>query len=419
MKFSVLSNSLEKMEKTSKRLELTEILVELLKKTPNEIISKVIYLIQGKLKPNFEGVELGIAEKLVIRAISKSAGITTKKIEDDFKHPFLKEIKKFSKQYFSLYCFMMLIRKNEKSILIQDQITTEQRKLVHIILKLVSLQIPNSPIDSHIKHIIDNSDSDLPYILEFFDTSFGKKIRNILMPIIDPEIDFKRKNVKNEQKENDIGTHIKSWSESSNYWKSVIAIDYILKHDQSMAGEIDWSKIVPSPFLAEIFNQYSDDHPTIPITRFKNQSEQPMYTILEKTILLKTVDIFQDIPGELLSQISQISSVKNYEHGEIIFNEGDAGDSMFIVLSGEVSIKKGKKLIAKLERGASLGEMALLDHETRSADALSEKDSVLLKINQDVFYELMEGNADIMKQMIRLLTSRIREANSKLEQSLK
>ena len=84
MKFSVLSNSLEKMEKTSKRLELTEILVELLKKTPNEIISNVIYLIQGKLKPNFEGVELGIAEKLVIRAISKSAGITTKKIEDDY-----------------------------------------------------------------------------------------------------------------------------------------------------------------------------------------------------------------------------------------------------------------------------------------------------------------------------------------------
>ena len=84
MKFSVLSDSLEKMEKTSKRLELTEILVELLKNTPNEIISKVIYLIQGKLKPNFEGVELGIAEKLVIRAISKSAGVTIKKIEDEY-----------------------------------------------------------------------------------------------------------------------------------------------------------------------------------------------------------------------------------------------------------------------------------------------------------------------------------------------
>ena len=84
MKFSVLSESLEKMEQTSKRLELTNILVELLKKIPNDIIPIVIYLIQGKLKPNFEGVELGIAEKLVIRAISKSAGITTKKIEDEY-----------------------------------------------------------------------------------------------------------------------------------------------------------------------------------------------------------------------------------------------------------------------------------------------------------------------------------------------
>ena len=136
-------------------------------------------------------------------------------------------------------------------------------------------------------------------------------------------------------------------------------------------------------------------------------------------MLLKTVDLFQDIPGQLLSQISQISRAKTFEQGEIIFNEGDSGASMFILLSGEVSIKKGRKFIAKLERGASLGEMSLLDHEARSADALAEKDSVLLKIDQDVFYELMESNADIMKQIIRLLTSRIREANSKLEQSLK
>ena len=84
MKFSILSDSLEKMELTSKRLELTEILVELLKKTPIETMSKTIYLIQGKLRPNFEGVEIGIAEKLVIRAISKSSGSTIKKIESDY-----------------------------------------------------------------------------------------------------------------------------------------------------------------------------------------------------------------------------------------------------------------------------------------------------------------------------------------------
>ena len=84
MKFSEISDSFERMESTTKRLELTDILVELLKKTPIEIISRVVYLIQGKLRPNFEGVELGVAEKLAMKSIAKSAGISIEKIIDDY-----------------------------------------------------------------------------------------------------------------------------------------------------------------------------------------------------------------------------------------------------------------------------------------------------------------------------------------------
>ena len=85
MKFAEIAQFFERMESTTKRLELTEILVELLKNTPTDEISKVTYLIQGKIRPNFEGVELGIAEKLAIRAISKSAGIPIKKVEEDYR----------------------------------------------------------------------------------------------------------------------------------------------------------------------------------------------------------------------------------------------------------------------------------------------------------------------------------------------
>ena len=74
MKFSIISDALQKMEETSKRLELTDILVKLIKEIPDDVISKTIYLIQGKLRPNFEGVELGIAEKLIMKAMSKSSG---------------------------------------------------------------------------------------------------------------------------------------------------------------------------------------------------------------------------------------------------------------------------------------------------------------------------------------------------------
>ncbi|MEX0862361.1 ATP-dependent DNA ligase [Nitrosopumilus sp.] len=85
MEFSTLAGAFNKMESTSKRLELTQFLVELFEKTPQDVISKIVYLIQGKLRPDFEGIELGVAEKLAIRAISKSSGIPIKKIEEEYR----------------------------------------------------------------------------------------------------------------------------------------------------------------------------------------------------------------------------------------------------------------------------------------------------------------------------------------------
>nr|WP_232212271.1 ATP-dependent DNA ligase [Candidatus Nitrosopumilus koreensis] len=81
----MLADAFNKMESTRKRLELTQYLVELFEKTPQDVISKIVYLLQGKLRPDFEGIELGIAEKLAIRAISKSSGIPVKKIEDEYR----------------------------------------------------------------------------------------------------------------------------------------------------------------------------------------------------------------------------------------------------------------------------------------------------------------------------------------------
>lgn len=85
MEFSILADSFNRMESTRKRLELTQYLVELFEKSPQEVISKIVYLLQGKLRPDFEGIELGVAEKLAIRAISKSSGIPIKKIEDEYR----------------------------------------------------------------------------------------------------------------------------------------------------------------------------------------------------------------------------------------------------------------------------------------------------------------------------------------------
>jgi DNA ligase-1 len=85
VKFSVLAETFEKMEKTTKRLELTDYLVDFFKNTPPDLVSKVVYLIQGKLAPDYEGIEIGVAEKLVIRAVHRSTAIEVKRIEEAYR----------------------------------------------------------------------------------------------------------------------------------------------------------------------------------------------------------------------------------------------------------------------------------------------------------------------------------------------
>ena len=71
----MIADAYERIEATAKRLEMTDLLVELLKKTPKSIIDKVVYLTQGKICPDFVGLEIGVAEKLAVKALSRTSGI--------------------------------------------------------------------------------------------------------------------------------------------------------------------------------------------------------------------------------------------------------------------------------------------------------------------------------------------------------
>jgi DNA ligase-1 len=85
MKYSIMTETYEKIEATTKRLEMTSYMVEFLKKTPKTVIDKVAYLTQGKLYPDFAGIEIGVAEKLAIRAIAKATGANESQIETGTK----------------------------------------------------------------------------------------------------------------------------------------------------------------------------------------------------------------------------------------------------------------------------------------------------------------------------------------------
>ncbi|MFA7397213.1 MAG: ATP-dependent DNA ligase [Candidatus Bathyarchaeia archaeon] len=85
MDYVVIADAYERIEGTTKRLEMTDYLVDLLKNTPKEVISRVVYLTQGKLYPDFEGIEMGVAEKLAIKALTRASGSSESIIQKELQ----------------------------------------------------------------------------------------------------------------------------------------------------------------------------------------------------------------------------------------------------------------------------------------------------------------------------------------------
>src|SRR3989344_4561383 len=85
MKFSEFATYLEKLEKTSSRNEITQILADLFKKTSQKEIDKVVYLVSGQLAPSYIGIDFNIAEKLMLRIIAKAFGQKLETVADQFK----------------------------------------------------------------------------------------------------------------------------------------------------------------------------------------------------------------------------------------------------------------------------------------------------------------------------------------------
>jgi DNA ligase-1 len=83
--YAIIADAYEKIEATTKRLEMTDMLVDLLKNTPKNVIAKVVYLTQGKIYPDFVGLEIGVAEKLAIKALARASGRNQKEIEEELR----------------------------------------------------------------------------------------------------------------------------------------------------------------------------------------------------------------------------------------------------------------------------------------------------------------------------------------------
>jgi ATP:ADP antiporter, AAA family len=155
------------------------------------------------------------------------------------------------------------------------------------------------------------------------------------------------------------------------------------------------------------------------ITHMASQIEQGIHggkmllLTVEKVIILKTVSIFSETPDALLAEIAALLKEVEVGTGERIIEKGDIGNHLYIIVDGEVRIHDGERTITHLGEREVVGELALLDSEPRNASVTAVEDTLLLRLDQDAFYELINDYPDVVRGIIRVLTRRLRASNAR------
>ena len=112
---------------------------------------------------------------------------------------------------------------------------------------------------------------------------------------------------------------------------------------------------------------------------------------------------------------------KQYKPGEDLFVEGERGNELFVIIEGEVEVLKktdeGFVRLVKLERGAMIGEMALLDDMPRSATVRAVQPTKVTVINRLAFNAILEKVPLWLRSIIKIITSRLRDSNTRVGKS--
>ena len=396
---------------TSRKLRLG--IIRTLREYPNE---DSIELLISQLDNNDQDIYNTIVESLL--AIAR-----VNPINENKQNQIADEINTIAEKVYTLNECLNMLPDDEHKFLMQDHLNNEIQNTLPTLLKLGVLDVPETPIETYIHTIKSGDPSKLPFLLEFFENVFSKNEREVINPLIEQlPLDERSKigNLHFKSMPTNFNQKLIESVYSPNKWESAIALDYLLiSNKMDVIKSLDWQKVPASNANQELITRRIQKNGAnldfIPPERFKLDTEIiSMYSTLEKTIILKSVDLFKSIPAENLSRVAQITDEVTFDANSPIFAEGDYGDSLFIVVDGNVRIHKGTQELAMLGKGTCLGEMALLDDEPRSADATVTEDSTLFKIEQEGFYEVMGSQSDIMEGIIKLLTGRLRVANEKM-----
>jgi hypothetical protein len=136
--------------------------------------------------------------------------------------------------------------------------------------------------------------------------------------------------------------------------------------------------------------------------------------------IIRRSDFFKPLDEKIIGRIVHLCIPREYSTGDHVVRQGDAGLGLYFITNGlvkvEIDREDGKTLVAELQSGALVGELSIIDGKPRSANIICVANTSCLLLTRDTFLKLMNKYPEIAIQTARVLATRLRNANERLEQ---
>jgi CRP-like cAMP-binding protein/ATP/ADP translocase len=330
--------------------------------------------------------------------------------------------------------------------LLKRVLTYELEQNQKRILLLLSFIYDSQSILRARDNLLQDSPEKKAYALEIIDLLVSQELKPMLFPLLEDltptqrlnrlHAFFPQQSLDRDQQLERIISRSDQWIHP---WTKTCAL-YALAHNASLANPSIFSAVISAlsdfnPVIRETaiwalsrldplkYQNYTRSLPgnagpeiirAIRQVEAERSGEKVPLLLIERVILLKTLGIFSETPEQVLVEVASILEEVEIKAGQPIFEKGDMGSCMYIIIDGQVRVHDGAQTLRNLGPGDIFGELSVLDPEPRSASVTALENTRLFRLYRDGLYELMTDHIEVVRGIIRVLCRWLRAGNQKI-----
>jgi len=318
-----------------------------------------------------------------------------------------------------------LLPEGKERNLLSEHLEQERRLHTDTVLRVLAAQDRSGQMRIIWRGIASPDSRQRSNALEALDDSMDNSLAKVLMPLVEEVpvseiLSVGKKNFRLPRFDNDISRLIKHLLEENN-WVTVSLSLYSLAGldlKGQLTSAIQEKALAENPRIRLLAGRIAAREGSKGDLKEETMGEE--LSVPDKIILLKGIHIFEGLAISELAAIATVTEEMTVPAGETVIREGEPGDSMYLVVKGEVSVTKakagGEELeLDRIKGGDYFGEMALFDEAPRSATIRTLQDSRFLALYKREFTESVREYPQIALQICKVLSQRMRNLQGKIQ----